>query len=323
MDVISKLFNINDSKTCIFGGTLIDVNTDSGYDENRMIPHKGTSGLNPKIGLCLYPLIKEVQNGFKSKSFPLSLMDTWLNGFIPNSRSLSSPDNICSDAANILDKLSLVKTSQVFKTNTSLLETLFYFFTFYRQQDRILNLDTFNDEDKETLISKGLVCDKWASNPLPIRYVIRREGKSGNPDYLYFIGGSDILIADDFSDIVTTLKTIYENNIYKKSTPKLFSEYTNIIWNSLSEDFFERNNIEISMRNSSLKLAEFIRILSGIICIRNYFYYAYHEMGIESVIDFNGNDIKKVSTKKILDNYEDIYQYCKTISLLWKNETNR
>jgi hypothetical protein len=319
MDIIAKLFNINDSATCIFGGTLIDINTEAGYDKDRMNPQKSDYCLNPRFSLCMYPIIKEIQNGVKSNSFPLSLMDTWINGFIPNSKSLSNPDNICTDAANILDKLSIVKTSQLFINHNGLLETLFYFFSFYGQQDRILNLESFEEENKETLISKGLVCDRWKKEPLPIRYVVRKEGKKGSPDYLYFIGGSELLIADDFSDTFNTLKSIYEKDLYKKPPVSLFTDSSNKIWYSLTEDFFNNHNIESSLRSYALKMSEFNRILTGIICIRNYFYYAYHEMGIETIIDFNGSDIKKVSTKKILDSYEDIYQYCKTISL-WKKE---
>lgn len=321
MDIISKLFNINDSATCIFGGTLIDIDITAGYDRNRMNPQKNNACINPKLGLCIYPLIKEVQNGLKGNSFPLSLMDTWINGFIPNSKGLSSPDHICADAADILDRLSVIKTSQLFRSNAQLLETLFYFFAFYKQQERILNLDTFTEENKEILISKGLVCDKWAKNPLPIRYVIRKEGKNGSPDYLYFIGGSELLIADDFSETINIIKSTYEKDIYKKQNPNIFTINSNKAWDALSEISFDMS-YDSNQRNLVVKSSELVRILSGIIWIRNYFYYAYHEMGIDSVIDFNGDDIKKVSTKKILDSYEDIYQYCKTISLLWKSDTS-
>lgn len=321
MDIVAKLFNINDSSTCIFGGTLIDINAQAGYDKDRMNPQRNDNCINPKFGLCMYPLIKEIQNGVKSNSFPLSLMDTWINGFIPSSKSLAYPDKVCSDVAIILDKLSIVKTSQLFINRSELLETLFYFFSFYGQQDRILNLDTIKEENKEALINKGLVCDSWASRPLPIRYVIRREGRNEIPDYLYFIGGSELLIADDFSETIDVLKNIYETVLYKKQIdplPLIIDNPNKLSWQSLTENFFDINNIDSSLKNYVLKTIEFNRILTGIICIRNYFYYAYHEMGIESIVDFNGNDIKKVSTKKILDNYEDIYQYCKTITLLWK-----
>lgn len=306
MDVLAQLFGIKDSSSCIFGGTVLDTNLSSGYDKEKMNPPKNEVTLNPQLGIYLYPVIKELQSVYKEGSFPLSMMDTWVNGFAVNNKGSPSPDNMCSKSVEMLDTCSVMKTSQLVKSHDqSLLSTLFYFFKFYKHEDnRILNLDSFTEENKAKLITKGMVCSNWLENPLQVRYVIRKEGKSNLPDYLYLIGGSEDLISDNPSDGIDIIKSSFH---YTSKKPGKNSSNLRYIWNDMSTS---------DVKESTKKFVEFTRLLCGFICIRNYLYYAYHDLKIDTLIEFNGSSIKKVQTKKILELYEEVYQYCRTIALL-------
>jgi hypothetical protein len=306
MDVIAQLFGIKDSTTCLIGGTIIDTDLSSGYDNNCMRPPKNDSVLTPQLGIYLYPVIKELQEVYSQGSFSLSMMDTWINGFAVNNKGGPSPDNMCSQANEIMDNCSIMKTPQMIKSSEQdLLQTLFYFFKFYKGDDRILNLESFTDSNKDWLIDKGIVCKNWLENPAQIRYMVRREGKGSSPDYLYMIGGSKDLISDNPSDGIDVISRVY-SPWFKKEVKDLLSTSFKEIWhvnNSNSNEYYRSSR-------------EFVRLLCGFICIRNYLYYAYHTLKIDTLVEFNGADIKKVSTKKVLGLYEEVYQYCKTIALM-------
>jgi hypothetical protein len=314
MDIVAKLFNIKDSTTCIFGGTLLDTDVQAGYSPTLMNPSKNEEFFDhPRKGLYLYPLIKEVQNMIKPNSFPLSMMDTWINGFAPNSRGLASPSNMSSEAAEILDNSAVLKTNQLFPgSNSRLLETMFYFFSFYGNKERILDLDTFEEEDKNKLIQKGLVCNHWLENPLPMRYLVKKDGTSNSPDYLYFIGGSANLLSDSPSDNIQIIKNLYKSKI-EVSRMNLFKQIKSI-WLEVNNSFGE--NLTSEQKIHVLKTIKLYRTIYSILFIRNYFNYALNDLGIETIIDFSESGVKKVKTKKILEMYEEVYQYCKTITLL-------
>lgn len=307
MDVLAQLFGIKDSASCIFGGTILDTNVQAGYDKDNMNPPRSEVALTAQFGVYLYSIVKELQSVYKEGSFPRSMMDTWINGFSVNNKGCPSPDNMCSKSIEILSMCSVMKTPQLIKSHEQdLLQTLFYFFKFYKHEDeRILNLESFTNENKAKLITKGVVCKNWGESPLQVRYVVRKEGKDGLPDYLYLIGGSEDLISDNPSDGIDIIKKI-STSWFKKSINNLVSTNFRYVWHDTSSDKGEDYK----------KLIQFTRLLCGFICIRNYLYYAYHDLKIDTLIEFNGTSIKKVPTKKVLELYEEAYQYCKTISML-------
>ncbi len=306
MDVLAKLFGIRDSSTCLIGGTIIDTDLSAGYDPNCMKPPKNNSILTPQLGIYLYSAVRELQEINKEGSFALSMMDTWINGFAVNSKGSPSPENMCSTANEIMDECSIMKTTQMVKSHEQdLLQTLFYFFRFYKGDERILNLDSFTDSNKERLIDRGMVCAKWLENPVQIRYMVRREGKNDFPDYLYLIGGNIDLISDNPSDGIDIIRQAFSPWI-KQDVKKLQEISFKEIWH------VDGSNPSALARSAK----ELTRLLSGFICIRNYLYYAYHVLKIDTLVEFNGADIKKVQTKKVLGLYEEVYQYCKTIALL-------
>jgi len=323
IDIISKLFNINDGKTCVIGATLFDCDPSVGYNKNDMAGRKSKStapdnNINSTLGIYIYPSIKHIQNEFKAKSFPTSMMNTWINGFIPNSKGLASSDTSCTAANELLDKMSILKTDQVLpQRHEGLLETLFSFFKFHGQTDTILPpMDCITEENQEKLISKGMVHRKWLKDPLPIRYVVRKEGNDSVPDYLYFIGGSEELISDTPKDIINSIKELYLKSIYKRTFSDKKIRETIGIWDEIGKDIVkdyaqtDRELLQATIR--------FLRLNIATIFIRNYLYYAYNEMGIETIVEVNGEKPNKIPTKRVLDLYEEPYQYCKTISLITK-----
>src|SRR5271156_278240 len=118
IDIISKLFNLNDSKTCIMGATVFDINPAVGYNKNDMNARKSKStgpdnNINASLGIYIYPSIKHIQNEFSPKSFSTAMMNTWINGFIPNSKGLATSETSCAASNELLDKVSILKTDQV------------------------------------------------------------------------------------------------------------------------------------------------------------------------------------------------------------------
>ena len=325
IDIISKLFNINDGKTCVIGATLFDIDPAVGYSKNEMSPRKskGTApdkNINQISGLYIYPSIKHIQNEFSPKSFPTSMMNTWINGFIPNTKGLPTSETSCAAANELLDKVSVLKTDQVLPQRTDgLLETLFSFFKFHGQSDTILDpstLECITEDKQEKLINKGMVHRKWLKSPLPIRYVIRKEGNDTVPDYLYFIGGSEELISDAPKDIINSIKELYLKSIYKRTFGDKKIRETIGVWDEVNKDITK--DFTQTDKDLLLSTISFLRLNIATLFIRNYLYYAYNEMGIETIVEFNGEKPNKIPTKRVLDLYEEPYQYCKTIALITK-----
>lgn len=322
MDVLAQLFNIKDSSNCIMGGILMDTNPTSGHDKNCMMTNKVGNvgnGATSKIGVYLYQTIKDVQEVYDPGSFKKTMLDTWITGFTANYKGIPPASNLCSAAAEILDSLSILKTSQLLKApDQDLRETLFYFLSFYGTSKRILDLDKFTEENKNKLIDKGMVSPEWSNEPLPVRYVIRKENLIDGADYLYFIGGSPSLLRDDPTETIDTIKEICKSGI-RDIGNKVFRKLTaNNIWHCW-DNITDVETIDQKDVLPAMKFIEFHRILAGIVFIRNQLLYAYREVGIDSLVEFNGKDVTRVKIKKLLDSYEAVYQYSKTISLLLTN----
>ncbi len=322
MDILAQLFNIKDSCNCLIGATLIDTNPTCGHNKHHMMTNKVGrvgNGVTSKIGVYLYQTIKDVQELYDPGSFKKCMLDTWITGFTSNYKGIPPPSNLCSAGSEILDSLSILKTSQLLKSpDLDLRETLFYFLSFYGTSKRILDLDKFTEENKNKLITKGLVSPDWNREPIPVRYVIRKENVDNGSDYLYFIGGSSVLLLDDPTETIDIIKEIVKNGIRDIANPifkKITSDNVWQCWDNIID------NISIDKKdiNHVMKFVEFHRILTGIVFIRNHLLYVKKEVGIENIVEFKGKDINRIKIKKLLESYEEVYQYCKTISLLLTN----
>jgi hypothetical protein len=319
MDIFAKLFNINDSKTAILGGTIIDTDLRSGYDKEKMLPSKRNGSMLPNLGLLLYPGAMQLQEDFGKGSFSTSLMSTWINGFIPNNKGYAAATNVSPDVKELLDKLSIVKTEQISHTKKDLhMETLLSFLSFYGKSEAMLECDEVSADNKSALINKGLVCENWGKNPVPIRYVVRRKGDKSNPDYVYFIGGSNELLADKPSDLIETIKELYLTNVHENEALWNMDKRVCGLWEKNDDLKAKYDKLDATDLAKMSKVFTFLRTITGVIFIRNYLHYAYNYLGIETLNEFNGGGekVKEKQTKKILDNYEEVYQYTKTITRL-------
>lgn len=322
MDVLAQLFNIKDSSNCIMGGILMDTNPTIGHNKHCMMTTKVGNvgnGATSKIGVYLYQTIKDVQEVYDPGSFKKTMLDTWITGFTSNYKGIPPASNVCSASAEILDSLSILKTSQLLKApDQDLRETLFHFLSFYGTSKRILDLEKFTIENKNKLVEKGMVSPDWSNDPLPVRYVIRKEKLVDDTDYLYFIGGSISLLRDDPTETIDTIKEIFKSGI-KEINNRIFKKLTaNNVWHCW-DNIADDENIEQKDVFQAMKFIEFHRILAGIVFIRNQLLYAHKEVGIENLVEFNGKDVNRVKIKKLLESYEEVYQYSKTISLLLTN----
>lgn len=316
MDVISKLFNIKDSKTCIFGGTIIDIDIKSGHNKEDMLSpsNKIIDTACPEIGVELYTNVKDFQDSYDPKSFPKSLMDTWINGFVPNNKGLPSAEGVCDITKEYLNKLSILKFDQLYPNREEgVLDALFSFLSFYGKKESILDVEDTGNY-KERLINKGIVCKNWLNNPIQIRYVLRREGEGDALDYIYLLGGSPIILSNNPEDVIPELQTCYKKYIYGNEFLFSKNKKSYRVWDEITPEIY--NNFPVNDKDKIVATIQFLRTLSGIIFIRNYLYYAYHILGIESIVEFEGDNIRKLPTKKVLSLYEESYLYCKTVSQL-------
>jgi len=343
-EVISKLFGLKNAKTATLGATLIDTDMSAGYTikGNAMSQNRSPSQVvaSPKDALAVYPAIErsEMETGKKGGSV-LTMASLWVNGFIPYTRSLIDARNATKETSAVMAKFGLVSTDMNFNSRSDeQLNTLFTFFKWYGgkdDEDRIIPRETADDTSIGKNIRMGLVCAKWSIKPLSVRYVVKQRGNDKTRDYLYLVGGSDEMLMDNpdkmASSIGQMFKDIMSNIEGGKSVPVPGNGQSRTITSNADlsdphrvwwemDDGVSDEILAHPYSKAYLAMKRLNRTVQGIIYIRNYFVYAKKHLGIEKVADFNmtvDKNPREVDIMKVIDKYENIYQYVKNVCHLY------
>lgn len=336
-DPVSKLFNIIDSRIMVLGSTIIDTDDAAGYSSAMKASPKSYDW-SAKKALGIYPGMKLVQEEEKDNNF--GMLAVWNNGFIPIPKGTFKADNMLKRSSEFLNNSGYITTDQFFKIRTeSKLNSVFSAMKWYSASDktttRLIDESLATFDDTKNVISSGMICEKWAKDPISIKYLIKGSGSSDGDvtDYVYLIGGSRDLLEDDMLSICNKIKSLYleskslmeENDKNKSSTASdsktmKFSniQSSNGVWlaydeASVKESDFSDDQLKI-MEGMRMR-RKLIRMIQGVIYIRNYLVYA-NSLSFDNILEFNA-DSKNITTNvkitDIIKKYEIPYQYCKNL----------
>lgn len=338
-EIVTQTLGINCSMTMLFGGTILDTDPTAGYDQSEMETVRKPSIRSPIAALNLYPeaIGVERDSGVKDEE-NLALAATWNNGFIPFSRGLPDPENMSRSCQTYLKTQNIVTTDQaILSRPDGWMEALFWHFQWYGSKgERIIDEEFVKESIVGKLVQQGLVCRKWAYNPVSVRYMVRIKSDDDEiPDYVYFIGGSDDLINDDLKVAIKKIQSDYKEATHffeesAKSTNKTASEIgfrsdlsdpknTWVAFNSGNET---EEMVSAPITKARLAFKRMSRTIQGIFYIRNYLLYAKDFLCVDSLVEVDYNKKKKfnkVDIKEVLERYEDAYQYCKNLCYIYPN----
>jgi len=332
------VLGVGNLKTTVLGGTLIDVDEDSGYTTKAGV----MSGLRrpdqvvtcPNDALLVYPTIEQAERENDGHSDLRAVGGLWINGFMPYSRGIMEPDNMSKAGATVLAKFGMVTVEQLFKSRPdNVLVTLFTFFKWYggTDEDRILPKEVADNTGIGGVIRRGMACSKWAIKPLPVRYVVKIRGDAPSRDHVYLVGGSPELLADNFTELAKSIGDMYKTARSlmdagaKTTVPndvKYCDELSNPqkVWHEYDEEDYSEAVRTHSVTKARLLFKKLNRTIQGIIFIRNYFHFAKHFMKIKKVADFNlknGSTPVEVDIDVLVDRYEDVYQYVRNLCRIY------
>lgn len=317
-ELVTQTLGINCSMTMVFGATILDTDPQSGYDNSEMEAIRKPCDRTPESALKFYPeAISVEREAGTADDENLSLASVWMNGFIPFSRGLPDPENMSRSCETYLKSQNIVTTDQGFLSRPEgWLESLFWHFNWYNSDERIIEEDFVREEIIHKLIGKGMVCRKWQFNSPCIRYMVREKAESDDqPDYIYFIGGSQDLIRDDMMETVKEIISLYKTGIsLLKSSNETYSCDPSQVWHT--------KIAKTDSDNAISQLVEMSRKIQGIFYIRNYLVYAKNFLGITELVEANFKNKKrfnKISIDKVIERYEGAYQYCKNLCYLYED----
>jgi hypothetical protein len=284
----SDVLGVNNLKTAVMGGTIIDIEDNSGYTSKagQMSALRRPEQVvdSPNHALMVYPAIEQAERENGENSDMRVMGSLWVNGFIPHSRGLPEPDNATRAAATTMFKFGLVTVDQLFKSRgDDVLTTFCTFFKWYggTDEDRILPKELANDSCIGKNVKRGMVCSKWAIKPQSIRYVVKIRGDGSSRDLVYFVGGSDELLADDMNALATNIYSMFEtaknlrSNVSKAGNipndVKYCDELMNPqkVWYEYDEDDFSESLRSHDLTKARLLMKKINRTLQGVIYIRN------------------------------------------------------
>lgn len=333
-DPVSKLFNVRDARVMVFGGTIIDTDDAAGYSETTMNRSAKPLEWTAKNALTIYPRMQLVQEEEKDTVFGMSAV--WNNGFVPVKKGLLEAANMTKRSSNFLNNCGYVTTDQIFKTRQEeKFNALFASMKWYSSDPKKKNVNLIDPslvqaDGKKTVIDLGMTCEKWFSDPVSIRYMFRNESaeSSDAPDYIYLIGGSRELLANDLSPVCAEIAKLYksareafETDSKKKADPEALKlsniQSKNGIWLAYDQAKSEQglNDNQMKQITAMRNRRRMVRLIQGIFYIRNYLMYS-KKLEMDTVLDFDASSstlCTKVPVKDVLAKYEEAYQYCKNL----------
>jgi hypothetical protein len=337
-DPVSKLFNVKDARVMVFGGTIIDTNDEAGYNETTMTKQAKSPDWSPKAALLAYPNMQNVQEEEKDNMYGMA--SVWLNGFAPVKKGLYESNVMMKRSSTFLNSSGYVTTDQILKTRQpDKICSLFSCMKWYSSDEkkppmRLIDKSLASIEGKRAIIELGMSCEKWFEDPISIRYIVRNEApeNSDRGDYVYLIGGSRELLADNLTPVMNEISMLYKTSraVFDAETQKKNNgdvlKLSNIQSKSGIWLAYDKKRGDEGMNDSQMKLInamrdrrKLVRLMSGVIYIRNYLRYANELLGEDTILDFDcvkgttADICKKVPIKEVRAKYEDAYQYCKNL----------
>jgi hypothetical protein len=334
---INATLGVKCCKTMFLGATLMDTSPEAGYD-GSMTNVKHEFEWSPHNALLLYPEVRDIESKEQEdskveKKVDLSMACAWNTGFMPSQRGLPDATNMGRKTNNFLAGRSIITTDQVFKARgDSVLAALFPHFSWYGSNGvRMVAKENAVEEAAQKVVRKGLVSPSWLEKPLPVRYMVRIPPEAGEPDYVYFIGGSQDVIGDDLEKIPASLTAMYDqirllkeeakkasSSKSKKSDDKnSFQATPKYLWWSYS------GGVEDPLVKASVVAKKLLRTIEAIFFIRNYLVYAEKYAGISEIHEIGWDakagvpTFKEVEIQKIAAKYDTIYAYCKNLCAVY------
>lgn len=344
-DAISNLFKIKDSKTMVFGATIVDTDEKCGYVEGSMARMSKEWDSSPNKILHAYPKIMKVDEEEAGSGFPL--LAIWNTGFTPVKQAPFDAANMSKRTGRTLNSLGYMTTEQcMFVRQDEKMLSLFSSFKWYdsktsktSKEKRLISAVQSEATEVKDLIKSGMISETWAKNPPSIRYILRSpsEGNNDAPDYVYMLGGSVELTRDDMSITCREIASLYNESQTAFSSEKKDAntskdnsglDYSNIqgkscIYHAFVGDIAKSYKENDVLLLAALKRRKMVRMINGIISFRNYLHYidtfiSKNNSNLETVLDFDASNsesqiCKAVSLKSVLAKYEDAYQFCKNL----------
>jgi len=332
-DYLNETFGINSCKSMIFGASIFDTNDQSGYCEGEMAHFRNQRSHTPKTALAFYPELEQVWDESKDADENQMLCGTalWLNGFSAPYEDSVSPENCSDKVAQFIKNRGYWSTDQMLRSRPDhLLETLFGCFKWHGTHQRMVPDDKLIDTAASKLIRKGLVCRAWTQEPIGIRYSLTIKGTSKNKyDYVYMIGGSPDMIADDMNASAenigvkfTKAGAIIEEQKVKPIPNEILhhSQLTDpkYCWYKYDEKQFGSEFNDHPLTKARRDMVYVTRSIQGIIFIRNFLMYAKKHLKIKTVNEYNGSSTpNKVKIDTVLERYQAAYAHCKTLIFMF------
>lgn len=331
----SEVLGIGNIKIAVLGGTIIDVEENSGYTTKAgqmsalRRPEQVVSC--PNSALMVYPAIEQAEKENGGHADMRIMGSLWINGFIPHSRGLIEPEAATRAGNATMFKFGIVSLEQMFVSrDDSVLASFCTFFKWYggSDEDRILPKEVSDESCIGKNIKRGTVCSKWAIKPPSVRYVVKIRGDAGSRDVLYFVGGSDELLADDMDSLAVSIHTMFKtakslfNSAHKTGNIPNDVKYCDDldnpqkVWYEYDEDDYSEAVRTHELTKSRLLMKRLNRTIQGVIYIRNYFNYAKRFGNIKKVMDFNlkvSKTPQEVDIDVLVERYENIYQYIRNL----------
>lgn len=326
--IVEKMLSINDAKTMVLGGTLIDLDSSVGYQGGQMAQARNPNQVLscPNDALALYPAVEATELEHRESDDPnmLAMASCWVNGFSPYTRGIPDPDNCTRPTATIMNKYGVVTTDQILKARPpEQLSCLFTAFKWYGSKDsddRLLPEEYQDDNQIGKNVRRGIVHPNWFIKPLSIRYLMRSRGDKESQDYCYFIGGSDELLREDMmetcKEIYTTWKRGKEllEEAGNGSIPQEIRQNSELndakkVWNQLDLSEFSDDFAEHAYTRGRMMMRKLNRMMQGVILIRNSLKYLNMYVSIDDIIDFGSGEPVQMAITDIQKRYDDAYHY--------------
>jgi len=321
---VERVFNINNIKTAMIGGTMIGLDPSVGSSSNTTTTNS-VIPLDVPQYLNLYSELNELEKSQGNPFDSVGLSTIWNVGFTSTNEKISTPDFFSGNSCKYLKNRKLRTADQLFsRRSESSTAALFSCFKLKNSKKRIVECSSMSP-DMEEFLRYGLICNSWIKNPQTIHYVTSVRGSDKSRDYLYLIGSD----SDEFFNPPELMECIFrihkENETLEKNSEnrKVPADIKNLveslmnndrIWVECKLDTIPEATLKHPYVGLALNLRLLARAMHGVFNFYNYLIHAHKQLNLTNVYETNEDTLgKPVKIEQLLKEYEPIYTYCKNL----------
>lgn len=324
---VEKAFGISNLRSAMIGGMVAGFNLSSGSET--------TTSNGCYEYLTLFPELAELEKESGNAFQNIGLSTIWNVGFAAAHEKISSPDYFSGNSIKYLKNRKLKTVDQIFSRRSE--NTVTTFFSCFKKNGMTTpivdeswtkKMDWSSDMDE--LIRYGLICSYWIAAPQTIYYYASVDGQFKSQDYLYLIAGDDPKFfkpQELLKHLLGILKLITEldKSENKKSVTqevkKAFDALTakDKIWST-----FKYNELDELTKNHQVTKAAvltnyFNRACHSVFNFYNYLIHAKKHLNIQTITEVGTMGERKIKIEELIQNYSEVYNFCKNITLLQYN----